>query len=165
MLNRKNWSSSLLTDRPIRASDELICLTDLWRAVDGTRYNKPQKWLEQSDTIEFVLEVVYKEKGSWAEPFMERPDKKRKNKDLPSRCSQGKQYAVDNGMLKITKGRDGATFTHWQIALAYAKYLSPELHMHVNEIYMRYRSGDVTLADEIADKATPEEQEWLAKLV
>lgn len=34
--------------------------------------------------------------------------------------------------------------------------------MHVNEVYMRYRLGDVTLADEIADKASPEDQEWLA---
>ncbi|QTA85827.1 KilA-N domain-containing protein [Desulfonema magnum] len=63
---------------------------------------------------------------------------------------------------KTTRGRNGGTYAHWQIALAYAKYLSHELHMHVNEVYMRYRSGDVTLADEIADKASSEDQEWLA---
>jgi len=65
-------------------------------------------------------------------------------------------------VYKTTRGRNGGTYAHWQIALAYAKYLSHELHMHVNEVYMRYRSGDVTLADEIADKAGPEDQEWLA---
>lgn len=64
-----------------------------------------------------------------------------------------------------TKGKGGGTFAHWQIALAYAKYLSPELHMQVNEVYARVKSGDVTLADEIADKATPEQQEWLARRV
>jgi hypothetical protein len=63
------------------------------------------------------------------------------------------------------RGKGGGTFAHWQIALAYAKYLSPELHMQVNEIYARAQSGDVTLADEIADKATPEKQEWLARRV
>jgi hypothetical protein len=67
------------------------------------------------------------------------------------------------GIYKTTRGKGGGTFAHWQIALAYAKYLSPKLHMQVNEVYARYKSGDVTLADEIADKATPEQQEWLAK--
>lgn len=38
-------------------------------------------------------------------------------------------------LLQTTRGRTGGTFGHWQIALAYAKYLSPELHMHVNEVY------------------------------
>lgn len=64
-----------------------------------------------------------------------------------------------------TKGKGGGTFAHWQIALAYAKYLSPALHMQVNEVYARFKAGDVTLADEIADKATPEQQEWLARRV
>ena len=66
---------------------------------------------------------------------------------------------------KSTRGKGGGTFAHWQIALAYAKYLSPQLHMQVNEVYARFKAGDVTLADEIADKATPEQQDWLAKRV
>lgn len=66
-------------------------------------------------------------------------------------------------IYKSQRGAGGGTFAHWQIALAYAKYLSPALHMQVNEIYARFKSGDITLADEIADKATPEQQEWLAK--
>ncbi len=68
-------------------------------------------------------------------------------------------------IIKATRGKGGGTYAHWQIALAYAKYLSPELHMQVNEVYARAKSGDVTLADEIADKATVEQQEWLAKRV
>ncbi|OLN29855.1 KilA protein [Desulfovibrio sp. DV] len=44
------------------------------------------------------------------------------------------------------------TFAHWQIALAYAKWLSPELHMQVNEVFMRYKTGDATLAEEVIDK-------------
>lgn len=68
-------------------------------------------------------------------------------------------------IYKSTRGKGGGSWAHWQIALAYAKYLSDDLHMHVNEVYMRYRSGDVTLADEIADKASPKDQEWLAKRV
>jgi hypothetical protein len=68
-----------------------------------------------------------------------------------------------NHIYKGTRGKGGGTYAHWQIALAYAKYLSPTLHMQVNEVYARFKSGDVTLADEIADRATPEQQEWLAR--
>lgn len=63
------------------------------------------------------------------------------------------------------KGRNGGTYAHWQIALAYAKYLSDALHMEVNEVFARYKSGDVLLAAEIADKATPKDAEWLARRV
>jgi frataxin-like iron-binding protein CyaY len=66
-------------------------------------------------------------------------------------------------IYRATRGKGGSTFAHKQIALAYAKYLSPALHAQVNETYLRAKSGDVTLADEIADKATPEQQEWLAR--
>lgn len=66
-------------------------------------------------------------------------------------------------VLKSKRGKGGGTFAHWQIALAYAKYLSPALHMQVNEVYARFKAGDVTLADEIADRATPAQQEWLAR--
>lgn len=68
-------------------------------------------------------------------------------------------------IYQATKGKGGGTYAHWQIALAYAKYLSPALHMQVNQIYARFKSGDITLADEIADSATPQEQEWLARRV
>lgn len=61
------------------------------------------------------------------------------------------------------RGKGGGTFAHWQIALAYAKYLSPQLHMQVNEVYARFKAGDVTLAEEIADRASLEDQERHAK--
>ncbi|WP_043630923.1 KilA-N domain-containing protein [Desulfovibrio sp. TomC] len=49
----------------------------------------------------------------------------------------------DSGLfLQVARGRRGGTYAHWQIALAYAKYLSPELHMQVNEVFMRYKTGD-----------------------
>lgn len=68
-------------------------------------------------------------------------------------------------VYKLQRGRNGGVFAHWQIALAYAKYLSPELHMQVNEVYARFKTGDVTLAAEIADKAKPTDAAWLAKRV
>ena len=63
-----------------------------------------------------------------------------------------------------TCGASG-TFAHWQLALAYAKFLSSDLELHINEIYMRYQTGDVTLADQIADKAGPKAQKWLLQRI
>lgn len=40
----------------------------------------------------------------------------------------------ENRIIKTTRGKNGGTWAHWQIALAYAKYLSPELHIWTNQI-------------------------------
>ena len=70
------------------------------------------------------------------------------------------------GIYKTKRGKGGGTYAHWQIALAYAKYLSHELHMRVNETYMRAQSGDVTLAAEITEKQQdPKKTAWLAQRV
>lgn len=73
---------------------------------------------------------------------------------------------VVSSVYKTKRGKGGGTYAHWQIALAYAEYLSHELHMRVNEIYMRAQSGDVTLAAEIAEKQQdPKKTAWLAQRV
>lgn len=66
-------------------------------------------------------------------------------------------------IYKTTDGKGGGTYAHWKIALAYAKYLSHDLHMHVNEAYMRFKTNDVSMANVIADKTTHEQQLWLEK--
>jgi hypothetical protein len=112
--------------------NELICLTDLWKA-SGLGYNyKPAHW-RNKDGKNFIETVSNKLK------------------------------VAHGNLLRSETGRNGGTYAHWQIALAYAKYLSPKLHMEVNEIFMRAKKGDVTLSEEIADKASPEDQEWLKK--
>ena len=39
-------------------------------------------------------------------------------------------------IITSKRGKGGGTWAHWQVALAYAKYLSPELHMFVNQCFM-----------------------------
>jgi hypothetical protein len=68
-------------------------------------------------------------------------------------------------IMKSTRGKGGGTYAHWQIALAYAKYLSPILHMQVNEVYARFQKADISLAGDIADRATPEDAKRLAARV
>lgn len=48
----------------------------------------------------------------------------------------------------------GGTFAHWQIGLAYAKYLSPEFHMWCNEVVRAHmESGAVVPAGRVTDLA------------
>jgi hypothetical protein len=46
-------------------------------------------------------------------------------------------------ILKTARGRGGGTWGHWQIALAYAKYLDPDLHIQVNEWARRYVEEEI----------------------
>jgi len=59
------------------------------------------------------------------------------------------------------RGNEG-TFAHPILAAAYAGYLSPKLEIETRQVWLRYRSGDPTLADEILQRATPEANEWAA---
>ena len=66
-------------------------------------------------------------------------------------------------IYKTKRGKGGGTFAHWKIALAYAQYLSRELHSHILETYARVATGDKTLAVEIIEKQKkPEDAEWIA---
>lgn len=44
-------------------------------------------------------------------------------------------------IIRAERGRNGSTFAHWQIALAYAKYLSPEFHMWCNTVVRERMEG------------------------
>lgn len=107
-------------------ADGLISLTDLWKAGGQKRHQHPGRWTKNDENIAFIGEVARK-------------------LDSPL-----------EGILTSRSGRAGSpgvgTFAHWQIALAYAKYLPPELHMAVNEVFMRYKAGDPKLAEEVIDK-------------
>lgn len=44
-------------------------------------------------------------------------------------------------IIKGTRGRTGETFAHWQIALAYAKYLNHDFHMWCNQVVRERMEG------------------------
>ncbi|MDM9644448.1 KilA-N domain-containing protein [Rhizobium sp. S163] len=61
---------------------------------------------------------------------------------------------------KVGRGNSG-TFAHPVLAAAYAGYLSAKLEIETREVWLRYRAGDASLADEILQRASPEENEWV----
>jgi hypothetical protein len=155
-VERLDMKALVIGGREVRCNSEgLVSLTDLHHAAEvaGWAIGKmePKKWTQAPHEKTSGASGRVSISGGPGRQFI----------DFVAETL--KVNAAD--IMKATRGKGGGTFAHWQIALAYAKYLSPELHMQVNEVYARAKSGDVTLADEIAEKATPEQQEWLAKRV
>ncbi|NLS06278.1 KilA-N domain-containing protein [Rhizobium sp. P32RR-XVIII] len=83
---------------------DMLSLTDMWKAAGGEDARRPSDWLALSSTKEFREAV---------------------------------EATLDAGNPGIQvkrggRGVGGETFAHWQIGLAYAKYLSPDFHMWCN---------------------------------
>lgn len=130
----KNHNLTVINGAVIRqAENSLVNLTDIFKASGETNQNRDPRQWSRKEGASFIHFVA-------------------DNLNVP-----------EKHIYKTTRGKGGGTYAHWQIALAYAKYLSHDLHMHVNEAYMRFKTNDISMADEIANKATPEQQLWLEK--
>ena len=134
--NIPNNELVILRDKGITFNkDNLVNLTKMWKSSGGIRTKAPNFWLNQDATKEFIDTLISQ-----------------------SKCNPELH-------LKTTRGKLGGTFAHWQIALAYAKYLNPEFHIFVNEVFMRYGIADPTLAADIAERTTDEGLNWLSKRI
>ena len=75
----------------------MLNLTDMWRAAGADPSKRPANWARHDATVEFVEHLRGNVFPEHIEPFQ-----------------------TDRG------GADPGTWAHWQIGLAYAKYLSPD---------------------------------------
>lgn len=147
-----------LGGQPLKTNaDGLVSLTDMYQAAcrQGLAEGKlePRKWGHKPQAKKSGTSGKVSVSGGPGLDFIE----------FVEAAEAEKRNAAP--VFKLQRGRNGGVFAHWLIALAYAKYLSPELHMQVNRVYARFKTGDVTLAAEIADKASPADALWLAKRV
>ena len=89
--------------------DNLTSLTALWKAAGSDPSKQPRQWLRWTPTQEFLASLAENLKV---------------------------------GLHTLTKTRRGGqapgTWAHWQVAMAYAKWLSPEFHQAVNEGFRRW---------------------------
>ena len=83
----------------------MLCLTDMWRAAGSDPSKEPAIWRRQAATTEFVDYL-----GSIL------------------------TINQDEAFQTVRGGSDPGTWAHWQIGLAYAKYLSPEFHAWCNTV-------------------------------
>lgn len=93
----------------IRDRDEMLSLTDMWKAAGQPETKRPAEWLRQDATKEFI--------------------------EIVAASNMGQNH------ISTRRGNNGGTFAHWQIALAYAKYLSPEFHMWCNQVVRERMEG------------------------
>lgn len=103
---------------PVHLSGDTLSLTDMWKAAGSDPAQSPAKWRSLPGTKAFVEHV-----------------------SLTIGKSDSDLFVTVNG------GRQPGTKAHWQVGLAYAKYLSPEFHMWCNSVVRNVMEGRVTSSD------------------
>lgn len=93
----------------IGGREDDLCLTDIWKAVGSPETKRPGLWLQQDGTKEFIKFISELEN------------------------------ITQDYILRTTRGRNGKTWAHWQIGLAYAKTLDHRLHVEINAVYRRHQ--------------------------
>jgi len=139
--NCETMKSLLLRTKSIRTDDNgLICLTDIYKSGAYGANQTPNDWWRIHATQALARALLSRLPGN---------DRQSNPPDM-SEIYWGR------------RGVGGVVFAHPILACAYAGYLSPELEVEVREVWLRYRAGDPTLADEVLERATPEANLWVA---
>lgn len=132
----------VIRGRAVRFDDNgLACLNDIWRAAGYTKNRTPAQWQRLPTTnrkIERVLELIVGKSHNYTKDDMRR-------------------------VYRAYRGANGGTYADVRLALDYAEYLNPKLAIEVKEVFLRYKAGDATLADEVLQRASAEGNEWAAK--
>jgi hypothetical protein len=118
-----------------------ICLNDIWEASGAGISKEPKHWRGNKGAIELIDELQKKVTAGY--------------------LKEGRENVL---VIEAQRGRGArGTFAHPVLAAAYAGYLNPKLEIEVREVWLRFRAGDVKLADEIMDRADKADNEWMAK--
>lgn len=143
MVDKKSQSQALVIRGSAIVEDAHghIRLDDIWAAAKAKSSKVPARWQDTNGAKALIAELKKKIVISGL---------KENRPDIPV------IYALRG------RGRSG-TFAHPILAAAYAGYLSPKLELEVREVWLRYRSGDATLADEILERASDEDNLWVAR--
>tara|TARA_R110000824_G_scaffold540_14_gene3450 strand:- start:1266 stop:2036 length:771 start_codon:yes stop_codon:yes gene_type:complete len=133
-MTESNQRKQLTVRGRVLSEDEhgRIRLDDLWSLAEAKDSKKPKFW--QLGTAAKSLKTALLKKVRIS------------NLKIP-----------DNEVIYAKRGRgNSGTYAHPILAAAYAGYLNPDLEVEIREIWLRYRSGDASLADEILQRATAE---------
>ena len=106
---------------PIRRRGTMLNLTDMWQAADRPANRRPSDWLLLEETRRFRAHAG----THWTEP------------DEPVAANAGHTgiwHLDTDGFIATVRGHQGGTWGHWQLALAYARYLAPAFHLWCNTV-------------------------------
>src|ERR1700730_3345465 len=127
--------SLVLRKRLIRTDEQgRICLTDIYASGQYGDHQTPNDWWRVHATQRLAEALLSRFPGN----------NRQSNKPDISEIYEGKS------------GPKGAVYAHPILACSYAGYLCPEFEIEVREVWLRYRAGDPTLADEVLERASPE---------
>lgn len=101
----------------INVRNDQLCLTDMWRAAGSPDSKRPSKWLSSKQARELTA-------------FLEEAHGIQNSDTMGS---SGSSQGFGSG--------GGATWRHWHLGLAYAKYLSPEFHVWCNTVVRAHMEG------------------------
>jgi hypothetical protein len=100
----------------------LVSLTDLHRAAGGAAAQRPANWLQLPATSGFMA------------------------------ATRRFLNVAESYIIKTTRGKGGGTYAHQHVALEYAQYLSPDLAVAVNQVFLE-RVAEEQNPDLILDRA------------
>ena len=106
----------------IRQRGLMLNLTDMWRAAGSSATRRPMDWLRMDDTKRFRTYARWR----WSDAEHSEPDFKW--------CLTPLKRVEPDGLVATTRGQRGETWAHWQLALSYARYLSPSFHAWGNTV-------------------------------
>ena len=124
----------------------MVSLTDLWKASKASKGKSPKEWIRLPGTVDFLVACLEKVGKS---PLSIRRKARESPRDWAAKVLA---RCIKDGLVKRTPGINGGTFSHWQVALAYAKYLSPEMHMAANAVFRGYVNADPAMAASIIQR-------------
>jgi KilA-N domain len=105
---------------PIRLRGAMLNLTDMWQAAGRPENRRPSDWLALEETQRFRAYAG----EHWTEA-----------EDPVANAGPAGICTIDtDGFVATTRGHQGGTWAHWQLALAYARYLSPQFHLWCNTV-------------------------------
>lgn len=115
-----------------------ICLNDLWIIAGKPKDLRPAQWKRQKRTKALESALI--------ERIVFLKHNPSKNEEITTFYVQG-------------RGGNAKSFAHPVLALEYAENLSPPLGIQVREIFLKYKSNDISLANEILDRIAEQVQE------
>ncbi|WP_084250073.1 KilA-N domain-containing protein [Sphingomonas mali] len=132
-------SGLILRGKPIREDGEgRLCLDDIFDLSGAKESKAPKHWRGNRASRELQAELQKKVTAGYL-----------------------KDGKPNSPVIHAGRGRGVmGTYAHPILAAAYAGYLSPKLEIEVREIWLRFRAGDATLADEILQRASVEANHW-----
>jgi hypothetical protein len=130
----------VLRGKKVRVDEAgFVSLNDIHTVAGFSKNRRPIDWQRLPTTSALILAL---------------------HKRLVGKSHQSKFRTSD--VYRAASGVNGGTWAHPILAAAYAGYLKPELEVEMREVWLRFKAADATLADEILERATDEENEWAA---